>query len=302
MSTTTLTLTDGRTGRFARLADYFELAKPRIAALVLVAVAVSYSVALWGQPNPWILLHLLFGTALVATSASTLNQWLERNRDALMPRTADRPLAAGRLGATETIVFACLTIVIGVSYLAITIGLPTAGWAGLSWLLYVWVYTPLKTRTSLNTVIGAIPGALPVLIGWSASGAALDLRAASLFLVVFVWQFPHFMAIAWIYRKQYEAAGMKMLTVVDPSGRWAGVQAMLAALVLIPVSVVPVLNVPGLGGFLYAIAACVLGFLQLSCAIAFFAKQQERSARRLLLASLVYLPALLLLLTIVPWV
>jgi protoheme IX farnesyltransferase len=278
-----------------------ELAKPRIAILVLVAVAVSYSVALWGQPNPWVLVHLLLGTALVATSASALNQWLERDRDALMPRTADRPLASGRLGATETVVFACLTIAIGLTYLAVVVNVTTAGWAGLSWLIYVWIYTPLKTRTSLNTVIGAIPGALPVLIGWSASGVALDLRAAGLFFLVFVWQFPHFMAIAWIYRKQYEAAGMKMLTVVDPSGRWAGVQAVLAALVLIPVSVVPVLNVPGLGGFLFAILACVLGFLQLSCAVAFFAKLHDRSARRLLWASLIYLPALLLLLTIVPW-
>jgi protoheme IX farnesyltransferase len=295
-------MNDQRTGLVTRLADYVELAKPRIAVLVLVAVAVSYSVALWGQPNPWVLLHLLLGTALAATSASALNQWLERDRDALMARTADRPLAAGRLGTTETIVFACLTIVIGITYLAVVINLTTAAWAGLCWLIYVWIYTPLKTRTSLNTAIGAIPGALPVLIGWSASGAALDLRAAGMFLVVFVWQFPHFMAIAWIYRKQYEAAGMKMLTVVDPSGRWAGVQAVLAALVLIPVSVVPVLNVPGLGGFLFAIVACVLGFLQLLCAIAFFARQRERSARRLLWASLVYLPALLLLLTIVPWV
>lgn len=302
MSISTLTISDQRTGLVARLADYLELAKPRIAILVLVAVAVSYSVAVWGQPNPWVLLHLLLGTALVAASASALNQWLERERDALMPRTADRPLPAGRLGATETLVFACLTIVIGLVYLALAVNLPTAGWAGLSWLLYVWVYTPLKTRTSLNTLIGAIPGALPVLIGWSASGAALDLRAAGLFLIVFIWQFPHFMAIAWIYRKQYEAAGMKMLTVVDPSGRWAGIQAILAALVLIPVSVVPVLNVPGLGGFVYAIVACVLGFLQLSRAIAFFATQQETTARRLLWASLVYLPSLLLLLLMVPWV
>ena len=152
-----------------------------------------------------------------------------------------------------------------------------------------------------KTQIGAIPGALPVLIGWSASGTTLDLRAAGLFLVVFVWQFPHFMAIAWIYRKQYEAAGMKMLTVVDPTGRWAGIQAILAALVLIPVSVVPVLSVPGLGGFVYAVVACVLGFLQLGCAIAFFTRQGETTARRLLWASLVYLPSLLLLLTIVPW-
>ena len=302
MSTSTLTISDQRTGLVARLADYVELAKPRIAVLVLVAVAVSYSVALWGQPNPWTLLHLLLGTALVATSASALNQWLERHRDALMPRTADRPLAAGRLGATETVVFAILTIAIGLVYLAVAVSWSTAGWAAICWFLSVWLYTPLKTRTSLNTVVGAIPGALPVLIGWSASGAALDLRAAGLFLVVFVWQFPHFMAIAWIYRKQYELAGMKMLTVVDPSGRWAGIQAVLAALVLIPVSVVPVLSVPGLGGFLYAIVACLLGFSQLCCAAAFFARRVDRSARRLLWASLIYLPALLLLLTIVPWV
>lgn len=302
MSTSTLTLSDQRTGLISRVADFVELAKPRIAVLVLIAVAVSYSVAMWGQPNPWILVHLLLGTALVATSASALNQWLERDRDALMSRTADRPLPSGRLGGTATLVFACLTIVIGISYLALAVNLLTAGWAGLSWLLYVWIYTPLKTRSSLNTVIGAIPGALPVLIGWSASGAALDLRAAGLFLIVFVWQFPHFMAIAWIYRKQYEAAGMKMLTVVDPSGRWAGIQAILAALILIPVSVVPVLNVPGLGGFVYAVAACVLGFSQLTFAIAFFARQRETTARRLLWASLVYLPSLLLLLMIVPWI
>ena len=301
MSTSTLVLNE--TGLVTRLADYLELAKPKIAVLVLVAVAVSYSVALWGQPNPWVLFHVLLGTALVATSASALNQWLERYRDALMPRTADRPLPSGRLGAMETLVVAGVTIVVGITYLALVVNLPTAGWAGLTWLLYVWVYTPLKTRTSLNTVIGAIPGALPVLIGWSASGAALDMRAAGLFLLVFVWQFPHFMAIAWIYRKQYEAAGMKMLTVVDPSGRWAGIQAILAALTLIPVSVVPVLNMPGLGGFVYALVACLLGFAQLFCAIAFFsAQQREISARRLLWASLIYLPTVLLLLTMVPWV
>lgn len=286
----------------ARLANYVELAKPRIAVLVLVAVAVSYSVALWGQPNPWILFHVLLGTTLVATSASALNQWLERERDALMPRTADRPLPAGRLGAAETFVFAFLSIAIGLIYLAALVNLPTAGWAGLTWVLYVWVYTPLKTRTPLNTLVGAIPGALPILIGWSASGARLDLRAASLFLIVFVWQFPHFMAIAWIYRKQYEQAGMKMLTVVDPSGRWAGIQAILAAIVLIPVSVVPVLNAPGLGGFVYAVVACALGFSMLAYAIIFFAHQSKRTARQLLWASLIYLPSVLLLLTLVPWV
>ena len=155
---------------------------------------------------------------------------------------------------------------------------------------------------SIWPAIGAVAGAMPVLIGWSAGGSTLDIRAAALFVVLFLWQLPHFMAIAWIFRRQYAAAGMRMLTVVDPTGRWAGLQAVLAALVLIPVSLVPVLNVPGLGGIVYAAAATLLGAAQLGLAIAFLVRRDELAARRLLRASLIYLPSLLLLLTLVPWV
>jgi protoheme IX farnesyltransferase len=174
----------------------------------------------------------------------------------------------------------------------------TAALGLLTWLLYVCVYTPLKSRTSLNTAVGAVAGAMPVLMGWSASGAEIDLRAAALFLVVFLWQFPHFMAIAWIYREQYDAAGLKMLTVVDPSGRRAGTQAVLSALALLPVSFIPALLSPGAS--LYVLAAFALGGGQLACAVMFCAKRDEAAARRLLRASLVYLPALLTLLLFVP--
>jgi protoheme IX farnesyltransferase len=288
-----------RTSALARAADYIELTKPKIGALVLVAVAVAYYVASWGQPAPLVLLHLLLGTLLVSASASALNQWLERETDALMERTAGRPLPARRLTSAQVLSFAALTICGGFAYLAVAVNLRTALLGALTWFLYVWVYTPLKSRTAANTVVGAIAGALPVLMGWSAGGAALDGRAWALFLILFLWQFPHFMAIAWIYRRQYARGGLKMLTVVDPSGRRAGLHAVAAALALLPVSFVPALFVPHVSW--YVALAFLLGAGQLACALVFFARLDEVSARRLLRASLVYLPALLALLILVPW-
>lgn len=284
----------------ARLADYVELTKPKIGLLVLVAVAVAYYVAQWGQPEPLVLLHLLLGTLLVSASASALNQWLERGTDRLMERTAGRPLPSGRLSAVEVVGFAAVTICAGLAYLALAVNFITALLGLLTWTIYVWVYTPLKTRTALNTAVGAIAGALPVLMGWSAGGAALDKRAWALFLILFLWQFPHFMAIAWIYRRQYARGGLKMLSVVDPTGRRAGLQAVLAALALLPVSFVPALFAPGVSW--YVALAFVLGAGQLACAVLFCARLDEASARRLLRASLVYLPLLLGLLLLVPWI
>ncbi len=298
MSMTTLALEDRRATRWARLFDYVELTKPRITFMVLVTVAVAALVAGWGPPDAWLLVHTLTGTLLVATSASALNQVLERDTDALMPRTADRPLPAGRLSAGEVVALGIVTIVVGTIYLAVAVNPTTAALGVLTWAIYVWIYTPLKTRTSANTPVGAVAGALPVLMGWTAVGAPLDLRAWALFLVVFIWQFPHFMAIAWIYRRQYAGAGLKMLTTVDDEGQRAAAQAVVSALVLIPVSLVPCLTVPGAG--IYFAWAVGLGVAQLGCAIAFFVERSERSARRLLLASLVYLPAMLGLLVMGP--
>jgi protoheme IX farnesyltransferase len=297
MSTTSLVI-DRRASLPARVADYVELTKPKIAALVLVTVAVAAFVADWGPPGGWLLIHTLVGTALVAASASALNQWLERDTDALMHRTADRPLPAGRLGGAQVVAFGALAILLGTVYLAALVGLATAALGLLTWTIYVWIYTPLKRHTVANTAVGAVAGAMPVLMGWSAVGAPFDLRAWSLFMIVFLWQFPHFMAIAWIYRREYAGAGLKMLSTVDASGHRVGAQAMMAALALVPVSLVPCLAQPGSGVLLAW--ALVLGVGQLICAACFFLETSERTARRLLVASLVYLPAMMGLLALAP--
>ena len=303
MSTTTLSMDSVPAHRWARVADYVELTKPRISVLVLVTVAISYCCARWGQPEPWAMIHAMLGTLLVAGSASALNQYLERRLDLRMDRTADRPLPAGRLSAREVLLFASITVVMGELYLALLVNVEAAIWGLATWIIYVWIYTPLKTRTPLNTAIGAVSGALPVFIGWAAAGSVGNdfLRASSLFMIVFLWQFPHFMAIAWMYRKQYQQAEMQMLSVVDPTGRRAGVQAVAGALALLPVSLLPGLFTPGSGGSVYLVLAFLLGVMQLGFAISFCTRLSELAARRLLKASLVYLPTVLMLALIVQW-
>ena len=300
MSTSALAGEQRRTTWIERTSDYVELTKPKIALLVLATVAVAYYAASWGQPDPLVLLHTLLGVALVAASASALNQWLEVDRDAAMDRTATRPLPAGRLTGRQVVVFAAACIVAGLAYLTFTVGWQSAVWGLATWAMYVWIYTPLKSRTALNTAVGAIAGALPTLIGWSAAGGELDLRAAALFLIVFLWQFPHFMAIAWIYRRQYGHAGLKMLTVVDPSGRRAGSQAVWAALALAPVSITPAVFTPTAGAIAYMAAALLLAVLQLACAAMFLRERTDESARLLLRASLIYLPLLLVCFMFIP--
>jgi protoheme IX farnesyltransferase len=244
----------------------------------------------------------MLGTLLVAASASAANQWLERRHDSRMTRTASRPLPAGRVTSQEVLLFAALTLMAGGLELAFFVNVACAAWALLAWAVYVLAYTPLKTISPLNTAVGAVAGALPALIGWSAVGEAIDHRALALTLVLFLWQFPHFMAIAWLYRRDYCQAGFKMLTVVEPSGHRAGWQATLAAVAIIPVCLVPVLEAPGLGVVLYAIGAVLLGVGQLVLALLFWRRPGDRAARSLLKASLVYLPTLLVMLMLAPWV
>jgi heme o synthase len=296
MSTSAISISARRSGVLARLSDYLELTKPRISVLVLVTVAISAYVARWGVLDATLVVHALIGTALVAASASALNQWLERRTDALMPRTVDRPLPAGRLASIEVLAFGITTILLGLAYLAWLVNVSTALVGLATWVLYVWVYTPLKSRTTANTAIGAVAGALPVLMGFTAAGAPLGLEAATLFLIVYLWQFPHFMAIAWLYRRDYSAAGLRMLTVVDPTGRRAGVQALLAALALLPISLLPAAL--QLAGVAYLLGALLLGVGQLTIAAAFLRRLDEASARLLLRVSLVYLPGLWFLLMI----
>jgi protoheme IX farnesyltransferase len=293
-------LAPARSVGWQRVADFVELTKPKIAVMELVTVTVAAFVARWHALDLVTLLHTLIGTTLVAGSASALNQCLEIPLDRMMDRTVDRPLPAGRIAASEAIAFGLFSVVMGVAYLALMVGTQVAALGLLSWVLYVLIYTPLKTRTTLNTFIGAVAGAMPVLMGWFAAGGAWGLAPLVLFAIVFLWQFPHFMAIAWLYRKQYAASGMKMLSVVDATGRSAGVQAVCSALVLLPVSLLPA--VIHCAGIWYFAAALMLGLGQLATAVWFCRARHEKSARYLLRASLIYLPLLLGALVLGPFI
>lgn len=297
-----VTLVARRTSAWGKLGDYAELARPRIAALVMIAVAVAAYVASWSQANLAVLLHAMLGTLLVAASAGAVNQWLERFADASMPRTANRPLASGRMSLQEAAIFATVTLVVGLGWLSLAAGPLAAAWALATWGIYCWIYTPLKYRSPINTAVGAVSGALPIAIGWSAGGGAFDVRIAGLLSVLFLWQFPHFMAIAWLYRKQYERAGMQMLTVVDSSGRRAGVQAVVGAAALIPASLLPALLAPANGAILFLVASLLLGLAQFAIACQFCLARNDVTARRLLRASLIYLPCWFLFLILIPWV
>jgi protoheme IX farnesyltransferase len=278
-----------------RLADYLELTKPRVSVLVLFTVAAGGWLAARGVPDPAGLLHTLVGTALVAAGASALNQLLERHSDALMQRTENRPLPAGRLQPLEVLVCGLLLGTAGVVYLLVLVRQPlAAGVAALAFGSYVFLYTPLKRKTTLNTLVGAVPGALPPVIGWTAVRGTLDAEAIVLFVILFLWQVPHFLAIAWIFREDYARAGLQMLPVVDEAGGMTGRQMVSYCLTLIPVSLMPA--VLGLAGPIYVVGAFVLGFTFLGYAIGFARSTSTPQARRVLRASLIYLPALLALL------
>jgi protoheme IX farnesyltransferase len=280
----------------SRAADYLELTKPRVAVLVLFTVAAGVLLGGAGRAlDPMVLLHTVLGTALVAGGASALNQLLERHSDALMRRTANRPLPSGRLQPAEVLVFGLALGAGGVLYLLLTLSHPLAALvAAVTFVCYVGVYTPLKPLTPLNTLVGAFPGALPPVIGWAAARGAITLDAVALFLILFLWQVPHFLAIAWIYREEYARAGLRMLPVVDRDGRATGRQMVTYCLALTVVSLGPVIL--GWAGLLYLGGALLLGGGFLGTALAFRREPGVRPARRVLRASLVYLPGVLALL------
>jgi protoheme IX farnesyltransferase len=281
-----------------KVAAYVALTKPRIAVMVLVTVATGFFLGARGGSHPSTMLLVLLGTGLVAGGASAWNQLFERERDGRMRRTADRPLPSGRLTPTEAAVFGGVIGVAGVVILALASNLVAAAVALTTFVLYVFVYTPLKPRTTLNTAVGAIPGALPPVIGWAAATGQLGVEAWALFLIVFLWQFPHFLAIAWIYRDDYARAGHKMLPAVDPLGSITGRQAASYALALVPAGLLP--TIVGLAGVPYFLGALAFGLFYLAFAVRFWSDVSEATARRLLRASFVYLPAILLLLLLNP--
>jgi protoheme IX farnesyltransferase len=292
MSTSTQSYAPARSLAWQRAADYLELAKPKIMLMELVTVVAAAVMASSDVPDFRLLAHAVFGTFLVAAGASAWNQWLEPHTDALMDRTADRPLPAARLTSREVVLSGTAAAVAGVIYLALLVNLLTAALGALTWLIYVGVYTPLKSRSPANTAVGAVAGALPIVMGWTAVGGRLDLNAATLFSIVFLWQFPHVMAVAWIYRRQYAAAGLKMLPAVEPTGLRAGAHAVAAALVLVPVSLLPAMI--GFAGPVYFAWALALTLGQLFYAVAFLLRRNDQTARALFRATLIYLPALLL--------
>jgi protoheme IX farnesyltransferase len=276
--------------------DWLELTKPRITALVVLTTLVGFQLGAVGDYGWAYLTNLLIGTALVCGGTSALNQWWERGRDARMERTRDRPIAAGRVAPDHGLAFAVGLSVIGLFELAFFVNLLSALVTAATLVLYVFAYTPLKTRTWLCTLVGAIPGALPPVIGWTAARGTLDAGAWSLFAIMFVWQLPHFYAIAWMYRDDYERGGFPMLPVVDESGRATTRHIVVWSLALVPVSVVPVIL--GLSGSWYAAGAVMLGlaFVALAAALAVYGTLPH--AKRVFLGSIVYLPVLFVLLVL----
>jgi len=299
MSTSVLTV-EQRTGALtARLADYLEMTKPRIVVLELIVAGAAACVASPHALNVIVVMHALFGTALVAASASIANGWWERVSDALMPRTADRPLPTGRVTSLEALLFSGVTLALGLVWLVWQVNWLTAALGLASWVVYALIYTPLKTRTPLNTTVGAVSGAIPILMGWTATGEPLTLTAYALAGVLFLWQFPHFMAIAWLYRRDYAAAGHRMLSVIDPSGVRSGALAVVTALVLIPTSLIPAVMPTGGSPLVYLVWTFFLGSVQFALSVRFALLRDEPSARWLLRGTLLYLPAWMVMLLIV---
>jgi len=271
-----------------RLADYWTLTKPEVNFLVLVSTLVGFYLASRGPLDFWRLLHTLLGTLLVASGTGTLNQYIERHSDRHMRRTANRPLPAGRLAPPEAFWFGILLATFGGWELWVFTNPLTSGLALLTLGAYLLFYTPLKKRTPLCTLVGAFPGAMPPLIGWAAVRNSLSLDAWALYAFLFFWQFPHLLAIAWMYREDYARAGLQMLPRNDREGRTTVRQILGYSLVLLPASIVPVFL--GQVGKAYLVGALVLGFGFLHYGMRLAANRSNSFARRLVLASVVYLP------------
>jgi protoheme IX farnesyltransferase len=308
---TPLTTNDGRSMALGRSAfrgscwrDYCVLAKPRITLMILLTVGVAMVVAnrtIGTSVHPLVWLSTLFGTAMVAASASVWNQWYERDRDSLMPRTERRPLPSGRLTTLEASAFGWLLLVVGLALLWFGANAWSATIGGITWFVYCWIYTPMKTLSWWNTAVGTLPGALPVMIGWTAAGGGvMDWHGWMLTGVVILWQFPHFMSIAWLYREQYLRAGFRMLTGEEPTGLAAAWHAVLPAAMLIPLSMM-VMQPNSVASWVFALLGAVVAGSQVIFSLRFLNRRDDPNARALLRASLVYLPAILLL-AVVRWV
>lgn len=277
-----------------RTSDFIALTKPKLTSLVLFTALVGFCTGIQGSIPLMLLFHTLIGTALMSGGASAFNMYTEQQTDALMSRTALRPLVAGRIQSGQALVFAFLISIGGLVYLYVFVNHLTSLLSAIIFACYLFLYTPLKTRTWLCTLVGAVPGALPIVMGWTSATGSLSSNAWVLFAIVFFWQIPHFYAIGWMYRDEYARAGLPVLSVIDMNGKRTGRQAVAFIAILIFISLLPYLA--GITGPAYPIGAVVLGSAFLGFGIHFARVRDHQSARRLFLVSALYLPALMVLL------
>jgi len=280
-------VTESRT----RVNDFVTLTKPGITVMVGITAAVGFYVASHGVFDWKLFLHLIGGTLLSSAGAASFNMLMERKLDAKMDRTKARPLAAGRMAPVEAAVFGSVLCVAGLAWLALWVNPLTAALSAATMVSYLALYTPLKTKSSVCTLVGAIPGALPPVMGWAAARGSVDMGAGVLFMILFFWQLPHFLALAWMYREDYARGGFPMLSVEEPTGASSGRQVVLQTLALLVVSLLPYgFQMAGDG---YLVAALVLGTAFLGFGVAFAVERSRDRASRLFLASITYLPLLL---------
>jgi heme o synthase len=279
-----------------KLRAYLELTKPRITFLIVLTAAAGFCLGAQNGVNYTTLFHAMTGIALLSSGIATLNQYMERGLDGRMRRTQMRPLPTGKLAPNEALFFGIALTLIAEVYLAFATN-PLTALLGLTVIAgYLFCYTPLKTRTTLSTFVGAFPGAMPPLMGWTAASGHMSAGAWVLFAILFLWQFPHFLAIAWMYREDYERAGIRMLPVVEPAGRVTGQQIVAYTLMLLPVSLLPTLL--GISGHIYFYGALALGLLFLYSSLRAAFSKSRQQARQLLLASVLYLPLLFVLMVL----
>lgn len=271
--------------------DYIELTKPRITWLILMSTGVGFYFGLHGGELDWlVLLNTLLGTGLLASGTATLNEWYEREADARMRRTRLRPIPSGRVSPNGALFFGVALSVLGFVDLALAVNLVAALWGLATLASYLFLYTPLKQRTPHATTIGAFPGAMPPLIGFAGAAGTLTSEAWALFAILFLWQFPHFLAIAWMYREDYGRAGIMMLPVIEPDGKATARQIVICSVLLIPVSLAP--SFLGMAGTVYLFGALALGLAFAYAGLRVALDRTKLRARRVLLASVMYLPLL----------
>lgn len=280
-----------RTGRRSKFSDYVTLTKPELTFLSVVTALGGFYLGVNGSIPIATMLHTVFGTMLVGGGAGALNQYIEREYDALMRRTENRPLPSGRLAPPEVLLFGTLLSLAGIIELTMFTNILSGFLAVATLVTYLFLYTPLKRITWLSTIVGGIPGALPPMIGWTAARNEITIEAWILFGILFFWQMPHFFSLAWMYRKDYERAGYPMLTVLDPEGKRTSVHILLFCIGLIPISLM--LTLFGSLGWIYFAGALIVGGIFLYYGIQLSISKSNTDARKMFFASLLYLPALL---------